>query len=118
MKWVLHVRQWGYKNRLFEWQRYLSNSNCGIKDYAKKFFGAVSGSTQTFFPAIFPAVLLVIQGMSVSLDIYRTAVGCDGYTPQLKHNIQEANDLQKKLLILKDQVNLAWVPGIAFFTLL
>ena len=60
--------------------------------------------------AIFPAVLLVIQGMSVSLDIYRTAVGCDGYTPQLKPNIQQANNLQEKLLTLKDQVNLTWVP--------
>ena len=56
--------------------------------------------------------------MSVSLDIYRTAVGCDGYTPQLKPNIKKVNDLQEELLSLKDQVNLAWVPGITIFILL
>ena len=61
--------------------------------------------------AVVGTALVVIAAGSAALDIYKQEAGCTGFTPDLQPTINKGKQLNEEILTLKDNINLAWVPG-------
>ena len=55
--------------------------------------------------------LVFFGSASAGLDVYKQEAGCKHITPNLQPMIDEAKNLHERIVTIKDQVNLAWVPG-------
>ena len=55
--------------------------------------------------------LVFFGSASAGLDVYKQEAGCKHITPNLQPMIDEAKNLHECIVTIKDQVNLAWVPG-------
>lgn len=55
--------------------------------------------------------LLSVTAVSAGLDVYKQEVGCKLQVPQLQGKADEIKKKQKKLILLKDAINLAWIAG-------
>ena len=64
-----------------------------------------------FFFAGLGLFLVVFGAGSAGLDIYKQEAGCKHITPDLQPKIDLAKDTHEHVITIKDQVNLAWVPG-------